>query len=80
MSDVQFQDQQPRYQYKKKQSFLMRLVFATGLAKNEQQAQYILLGVAVLALVIGAFLLFGVGRTPSSTQQEFLPGQSALVQ
>lgn len=47
-----------------KQSWLVRMAFKTGLAKTEKEAQYVLLGVAALAVVVAvAFFLWGM---PSS--------------
>ncbi|MFA6278857.1 MAG: hypothetical protein WCS97_01060 [Candidatus Paceibacterota bacterium] len=42
---------QPVYQTEQK-SFLTRLVFATGLASTDKGAQYVLLGIAVLATIL----------------------------
>lgn len=50
---------------------LTKLVIKFGFAKDEKQAQYVLLGVAVLMIAVSLFLVFGGGRlnaTPVSKE------------
>ena len=74
--EVSYEEEQPfvnpAQQVVRKQSALVRLVFSLGLAKTEQQAQYVLLGAAVLffLLSIGLYVFAspqqGTVVTPSS--------------
>ena len=60
MADVQF-DEEPQYQSalsEEENSFMVRLVFATGLAHDRRTAEYILLGVAIFATIIALYFFF----------------------
>lgn len=55
MTDFQFEEErQNEYVTRstENKSFLTRLVFATGLVSTEKQAEYILIGVAVIAIIL----------------------------
>ena len=75
MSDVQFEgekyfsSQPSRVQ---KQQFSTKLV-SWGIAKNEQQANYILVGAAVAVLLIAAFIFFRGGATSLNQNPELVP-------
>ena len=45
---------------------IIGLVIRAGIAKNEKQATYFLLGIMLLNIIIIAFLLFGGGSSNSS--------------
>ena len=59
MEGVQFdeEDNLPRRSSQRRFSLLTRFVMRIGLAKDERQAQYILLIIAIIAIVL-TFLLF----------------------
>ena len=75
MSDVQFEgekyfsNQPSRAQ---KQQFSTKLV-SWGIAKNEQQANYILAGAAVAVLLIAVFIFFRGGTTSLNQNPELVP-------
>ncbi len=75
MSDVQFEGEkyfsgQPsRVQ---KQQFSTKLV-SWGIAKNEQQANYILAGAAAAVFLIAAFIFFRGGTTSLNQNPELVP-------
>lgn len=74
-SDVQFDfDEEQRPEYNRSGSKLSRLVvkWSGGLVKDETQANYVLLGVAGLALIISLFF-FGVGTGGSPGDIKILP-------
>ncbi len=72
MAEVQFEEE-PQYQnfpQPEKKPFFIRLVLATGIVSTDRQAEYVLLGVAALAIVL-AFLIPSVfgssqARVPQS--------------
>ncbi len=43
------------------QPLFIRWVLATGVVKDEKQAHYVLIGIAVAAVVLALFFFFGVG-------------------
>jgi len=62
MSDVQYENQgwmQQSKQPEKKTDFTDRLV-KWGVASDRKQASYILLGVALMALLIAIFFMWGI--------------------
>ena len=64
MADLQFQE--PQYAQTAMTvgpKGLLGLVIRAGLAKNERQASYLLLGVAVLALAAAVFVYLTSGST-----------------
>jgi hypothetical protein len=65
MREVQFEEQDnlPRYpKREKRESFAIQLVIRAGLARDERQAQYVLLIVAVIIAII-AYLLWPEGNS-----------------
>lgn len=57
MTDIQFEEEQfQRPAESEKKSLFIRLVLATGIVSTDRQAEYVLLGVAVI-LIILAFLI-----------------------
>lgn len=64
-NEVQFDfDEEQRPEYNHSGSKLSRLVvkLSGGLVKDEIQANYVLLGVAILAFIISLYLFFGATR------------------
>lgn len=57
---VQFEDQQNTYTVSK-QKGLTEIVINAGLAKDAKGAQVVLLVIAVVAVGIGLFFMFGIG-------------------
>lgn len=58
MADIQF-DEEQQYQRPREvnqKPFFIRLVLATGIVADDRQAEYVLLGVAVLAVIL-AFVI-----------------------
>lgn len=61
MADIQFEDDQYRSNNQNEQkSFFVRLVLATHIVSNDTQAQYVLLGIAILGVIITG-VLFSMG-------------------
>ena len=63
MADIQFEEE-PQYQRAvliAKKSFLIRFVLSTGIVSSEQAANYVLLTVAVCAIVLAIAWPFWVG-------------------
>ena len=61
MTDIKFSEDeqyQPAYQVAKKQ-FLVRLVLSTGIVTNDEAAEKVLLGVAILFFILSLFFFFG---------------------
>ncbi len=59
MADIQFEEEQMYTRPNtalKQQSALARLVLKTGIVRSERAAQYVLLGVAALALIAAALI------------------------
>lgn len=71
MTEIQFQEeQQSQPAYGPQQPFMIRLVLRTGLVRSERGAQYVLLGIAVIAFILSGFFLFG--GTSENTNDEFI--------
>lgn len=75
MSDVQFEGE--KYFSKQpsrvqKQPFSAKLV-SWGIAKNEQQANYILAGAAIAVLLIAVFVFFKGGTTSLNKNPALVP-------
>lgn len=72
MEDISF-NEEPRYAVpnaQKQQSFLIRLVFATGAAKTEKGAQQVLLAIVIVAtLFVAGMAAFG----SSGENHEYVP-------
>ncbi len=65
MSDVSFNEEPQRQNTASpKRSMLVSLAYATGIPKNDVQAQYVLLGVVALCLLVGIVL---AGHAPKRT-------------
>jgi len=80
MVDVQFQDEQkyaPQYNSLKRSqpSFLVKFVMKIGIARNVQQANIVLLVIAVVAIIIG-FVMYP--SAPSATDQGLSPEDQAI--
>ena len=74
MNEVQFHEEEnlQRYSLKKKPSKMTGWILRTGLAKNEKQAQYILLFIAIVIIFISIVLFSSGGEdipltSPSAT-------------
>jgi hypothetical protein len=61
MAGVSFNEerQYSRTTRKEKTSLLVSLTYATGLAKNEREAQYALCGIAMVCALIAGYFFFG---------------------
>ncbi len=79
MTDIQF-DTENEFARPAAQSAgpkgLTKLVMKWGLAKDEKTAQYVLLGIAIVAILITLWLLFGQGG--GSSAPVIPPGVTAL--
>ena len=70
MTDIQFDEEQQYRQHgqaekAEKKSLFIRLVLATGVVSTDRQAEYVLLGIAVVGIIVSLFLSFGGGsHTP----------------
>lgn len=68
MSDVQFDDNNPSGRFAPSVSgtpALVRLVLKTGIVKDEKQANYILIGIAVCAVLLTLYVLKSSFGSPS---------------
>ena len=75
MAGIQFEEDQqyqPGYGMPE-QSVLIRWVLATGLVKGEKQAQYVLLGIVVAAILIMLFI-WTSGGSAAPAQTAAAPG------
>lgn len=79
MTGIQFNEEQEfaRPAAMPEQSVFIRFVLKTGLAKTEQGATYLLLGIAIIGIVFTLFMLFSGGSKPS--QNPFKEGQNVLI-
>ena len=66
MADLQFSEEQEfsRPVETQQQSLFIRLVYKTGLVHTERDAEYLLLGVAVIGILFTLFMLFSGGSAP----------------
>ena len=73
MMDLQF-DEEPQYgQFKQspaEQSYFVRLLLSIGVARDKKQAEYILVGVCIAALVISIAILFFFNSSPQYAPQD----------
>ena len=71
MADVQFEEesQYQRPAESEKKSFFIRLVLATGIVSTDRQAEYVLLGVAALALVLAFMIPSFIGGSQKPVPQ-----------
>lgn len=79
MADIRFEEDQgfsPR-NAEPQESALIRLVFSTGLAKTREDAQYVLVGVVVVFVLLSLFLLSSSSKKPASNSYQ--EGQSVLL-
>jgi len=79
MTDVQFSGEQfaPAPMAQPQQSFLMRMAYGTGLVSTDEQAQYVLIGIAVVAALLAAYVLFGTVNHPPAPPA-VPPGASSI--
>lgn len=73
MADVQFEEesQYQRSGLTEQKPFFIRLVFKTGLATTDRGAEYVLLAVAVFAIIVAfAFPLLMGGSSGTPTAQD----------
>ncbi len=80
MADVQFNEDQEfvRSGVLPEQSFFVRLVLKTGLAQTKRGAEYILLSVAGVCILIAVFVFMSAGNSASSVQK-FKEGQNVFM-
>ncbi len=76
MTNIQFDEEQqyqPAYQAKQN-PFLVRLVLATRIVSTNTAAEYVLLGVATIVIVLAFMIptLLGGSPTPTETDRERL--------
>ncbi len=79
MSDLQFDEDQEvsRPVTVSRQSVFIRLSLATGVVNTEEGANYLLLGLSIVVLIVaGLIASSGVGKPPHNPYKE---GQSTLV-
>ena len=77
MADIQFNEEQQYVRrsisVEQKQSFLVRLVFASGLATTEEGAQKVLLLIAVISIVLAVGIYVYSNSMGSIDKQSPLP-------
>lgn len=82
MAEVQFEEEQQfqRYGQVEQKPFLIRLVLSTGIVSTDKQAQYVLLGIAGLGIIVTLFIMFSGGRSspPSADQIIWVAGPDAI--
>lgn len=72
MADVSFNEEpQTLSTSSVKRSFFITLAYATGIPKNDTQAQQVLLGIGIL-LLVGATIPFFVGNKESTVAPEVM--------
>ena len=74
MADLQFieeQDLQHRALASAQPSFLARIALSTGVVETEQGAQYLLLGVAVLCVIVTGYVLTTAFTRPAPPPNPF---------
>lgn len=82
MADIQFEEEQQfqRYGQAEQKPFMIRLVLSTGIVSTDKQAEYVLLGIAVVAIILAFVvpMLIRVGgdgnRIPPEKIQEIMNG------
>lgn len=83
MADVQFEEEQ-QYQQTgqvEQKSFLVRLVLSTGVVSSDRQAEYVLLGVAAIAIITAfAIPLFFGGNSGGKPPVPVVPMETANFQ
>jgi len=81
--DVQFKEEWRPQKFVPRKSWGEKLAealvkYSGGLIKDESQADYVILGFVVVAIIISLFLFFGRGSGGESRENLFPPGSSAL--
>ena len=82
MTDVQFEEEQ-QFQQTEQKPYFTRLVLATGIVSTDKAAEYVLLGIAVfaivLAFVIPSFIQSSPHLTPEQQQRALnAPGMNPM--
>jgi len=79
--DVQFKEEWRPQQFVPKKGWGEKLTevlvkYSGGLIKDEQRAQYIIIGLVVIVIIFSLFLFFGGGRTPGRPEDiKILPAE-----
>ena len=72
---VKFEDEWPQptssFYFETPKMIQWVIKYSGGLIKTEKQANYVLIGFVVVAIIISLFLVFGGGK--SATQENFTP-------
>ena len=70
MDDVTFQEEPSLQISQPKPAFMTQIVLSTGIVSKEKDAQYVLLGVIVIAIAIALFLSIGLlgSHEPTAAQ------------
>jgi hypothetical protein len=79
MADIQFdEDQYQRPTQIEQKPFFVRLVLATKIVSTDKQAEYVLLGIVIVLIVVAVALpfIFNNGTTPHNPYKE---GQNVLT-
>lgn len=80
MADVSFNEEPiSRSAPAPTRSLFMKLAYATGIPKNDTQAQYVLLGVLGIAFALMVWLLVPSFSSSRPVDSGFVEGQSVLV-
>lgn len=80
MADIQF-DEEPQYRnplQAEQKPFFIRLVLATGIVSTDRQAEYVLLGVAIFALVLAFLIPSFIGSSPPRVPQSAIDAAMKL--
>ncbi|MFA5744993.1 MAG: hypothetical protein WC887_02160 [Candidatus Paceibacterota bacterium] len=84
MADIQFNKEQgfQRPMLEKQKSLFVRLIIATGIVSTERAADYILFGIAMLAIIfaftISYFVSSGPVAPPPASQIIWVAGPDAM--
>jgi len=71
MADIQFEEESQfrRPEEANQKPFFIRLVLSTGIVSDEKQAQYVLLGIAVLVIILAFMIPSFIGGSQKPVPQ-----------
>ena len=79
--NIQFDEEQQyqRNQQVKQKPFFIRIVLATGIVSTDRQAEYVLLGVAALLIILAFMIPSFIGSAPKGTTQHQLGDELRVI-
>lgn len=76
MTDIKFEEEQqyqPAYTQTEKEPYMIRLVLSTGIVSTHKAANYVLLGVAALAIILAFIVPAIINSSPKVTSGQQRP-------